>query len=723
MAGVCFSGFIKPFEAEPSLLRYQLFCMANKLQHETSPYLLQHAHNPVDWYPWGPEALQKAKEENKLIVISIGYSACHWCHVMERESFEDAATAAVMNSNFVNIKVDREERPDLDQVYMDAVQAVTGSGGWPLNVFLTPDAKPFYGGTYFPPVRAYNRSSWLEVLHAINSAWRDKPQEILSQAENLTEHIRNASLFGSIITATPSFGHEQMAQVGMAILKSADKEWGGFGQAPKFPQTMSIQWLLRQYHYFNQYGTPADLPFSKEELLRQALLSLDKMMAGGIYDHLGGGFARYCTDAQWLVPHFEKMLYDNALLVSVFSEAFQLTKQERYKNVIRETMDFVLGEWQSEEGGFYSAFDADSEGEEGKYYTWSKGEIQSLLPDEEMARVFCEYYDVSDNGNWEGTNILWVREELTAFCQTRGNSVENVSQQLATARQLLLRHRSSRIRPLLDDKKLLGWNALMITACCKAANALEMPYYLERALKAVDFIENNMRDDGGNYFHNEKNGKAANPAFLDDLAYYAEALCHLHQATGDNRLILRAKAILEIVVADYSDEEGVYFYYTNVKQSDILLRKKETYDGATPAANSVMVWVLHYLGIVFDEPAWQERAIQLLTQVEKTAIRYPNSFGNWAQMMQQMAYGIWELAIVGPDGIALSRAVLNDFIPNKVLACSLEPDSDYPLLRGKNPGSGQTLIYACRQYACEAPVDSVSALRRQISSLSGGCGE
>jgi uncharacterized protein YyaL (SSP411 family) len=443
------------------------------------------------------------------------------------------------------------------------------------------------------------------------------------------------------------------------------------------------------------------------------------MMYGGIYDQLGGGFARYSTDAQWLVPHFEKMLYDNALLVNVYSEAYQLTKLERYKKVIRETMDFVRKEWQSEQGGFYSAFDADSEGEEGKYYTWNKEEILSILQDDSLARVFCEYYNVTEQGNWEGTNILWVREEIAAFCQSRGYEVETVLQQLNTAGQLLLQHRSARIRPLLDDKKLLGWNALMITACCKAANALDEPGYINMATKATDFIERIMRSADGSYFHNEKNGKAANPAFLDDLAYYAEALCHLHEATGEREYIQRAKSLLEQIIQNFSDEEGVYFYYTPAFQKDILVRKKETYDGATPAANSVMVWVLHYLGIVFDHSSWQERAVRLLAQVEKTAIRYPNSFANWAQMMQQMAYGTWELAIVGPGAGALSREVLHDFIPNKVLVQAAEEGEEFPLLNGKNPEAGRTLIYPCRQYACEAPVDSAAALQGQLHVMAG----
>jgi uncharacterized protein YyaL (SSP411 family) len=375
----------------------------NRLIKETSPYLLQHAHNPVDWYPWGEEALQKASMEDKPILVSIGYSACHWCHVMERESFEDEVTADIMNKYFVNIKIDREERPDLDHVYMDAVQTITGSGGWPLNVFLTPDAKPFYGGTYFPPVRAFNRMSWKETLYAIHESYRDKREEIESQAENLTRHIVNANSFGISTQEAENTSHffsrDDLEIIAKNLLQSADKEWGGFGQAPKFPQTFSIQYLLRHYHFTND-----------ENALKQALLSLDKMMKGGIYDHLGGGFARYSTDAQWLAPHFEKMLYDNALLVGVLAEAYQLTGQEKYAETIKETLGFIQRELTSPKGGFYSALDADSEGVEGKYYVWSKDEINSLLGDD--ADLFAEVYNISEKGNWEHTNILWLKEAI-----------------------------------------------------------------------------------------------------------------------------------------------------------------------------------------------------------------------------------------------------------------------------------------------------------------------
>jgi len=384
---------------------------SNRLINETSPYLLQHAHNPVDWYPWGEEALQKAKQANKPILVSIGYAACHWCHVMERESFEDEITAAFMNDHFINIKIDREERPDLDHIYMDAVQAMTGSGGWPLNVFLTPEAKPFYGGTYFPPVAAFNRMSWKDVLSAVQKAYSEKKDEIRSQAENLTEHLSASNSFGiekpGQTKSETVFLQENLNSIAEHILQQADTQWGGFGRAPKFPQTFSIQFLLRHYHFTKD-----------EKALKQALLSLDRMIYGGIYDQMGGGFARYSTDNEWLAPHFEKMLYDNALLIGVLSEAYQLTKSELYADTIHHCMQFIEREMLSTENGFYSALDADSEGVEGKFYTWNKTEIELLL--KEDAALFCDLYGVHENGNWEHTNILWVKESFEIFAAKKG---------------------------------------------------------------------------------------------------------------------------------------------------------------------------------------------------------------------------------------------------------------------------------------------------------------
>ncbi|MEI9809734.1 MAG: thioredoxin domain-containing protein [Bacteroidota bacterium] len=418
----------------------------NHLIHETSPYLLQHAHNPVNWYSWGEEALSKAKAENKPVLVSIGYAACHWCHVMERESFEDEATAQLMNEHFINIKIDREERPDIDHIYMDAVQAMTGSGGWPLNVFLTPDAKPFYGGTYFPPKRAFNRASWQEVLQNVIQAFKERRHEIDAQAENLTDHLVQSNSFG-LGTTDPDqvFTKEKLDEAFQNSMKPADKEWGGFGKAPKFPQTFTIQFLLRYHHATSfQLSKSSEATPSGGEVgaaLHQALLSLDKMIEGGIYDQVGGGFARYSTDTEWLAPHFEKMLYDNALLIAVLSEAYQLTKKERYREVMDETMSFIRRELLHPGNGFYSALDADSEGEEGKFYVWEVNEIKELLGDE--AALFCKYYDATESGNWESKNILRVKTPLKEFARQNSIGADELKEMLAKGREKLLAKRNN----------------------------------------------------------------------------------------------------------------------------------------------------------------------------------------------------------------------------------------------------------------------------------------
>lgn len=672
----------------------------NKLIHETSPYLLQHAHNPVNWYPWGEEALGLAKQLDKPILVSIGYSACHWCHVMEKESFENEATAAIMNEHFVNIKIDREERPDLDHVYMDAVQTMTGGGGWPLNVFLTPAGKPFYGGTYYPPVRAYNRASWQEVLLGVHEAYRDRKDKVLEQAEGLTSHLNNAS-FGMSKPGEAEqaalFSAANLDIIAGNILQQADIEWGGFGRAPKFPQTFSIQYLLRHYRITKD-----------EKALQQALLSLDKMMQGGIYDHVGGGFARYSTDTQWLVPHFEKMLYDNALLLQVLTEAWQLTGADKYAHTIRQTFDWLKREMLLPGGGFYSALDADSEGVEGKYYVWSKAEVDTILGDD--SALFCSIYDITGHGNWEGTNIAWLKRPLHEQIQALNVDEIIAKQKLKTCLEKLLAERQKRVKPGLDDKILAGWNALLIIACCKAYAAFEEKEYLEMAENCMAFMETNCTVNGY-WKHTYKNSVAKYPAFLDDCAYIIQAYINLQEVTGNQAYILKAKQLAEKTIADFSDNEGLFFYFTPAGQDDIIVRKKETYDGATPSGNAVMAYNLHYLSIVFDLPAWKKRAEDMVANVGQMILKYPTSFGYWASVFQNLVRGLSEIAVIGPGASAMLADVNKLYIPAKVIQSAIDAVDSFPLLAGKLTG-GETLIYSCKNYQCSLPSASLEAFRK-----------
>jgi len=675
----------------------------NKLIHETSPYLLQHAHNPVDWHPWGDEALNLAKSGDKPILVSIGYSACHWCHVMERESFENETTAALMNECFINIKIDREERPDLDHIYMDAVQNMTGSGGWPLNVFLTPEGKPFYGGTYFPPKRAYNRASWQEVLKAVYDAYKNKKDEVLAQAENLTSHLANANNFGITKQGANEYGslfsRESLASVADNLLKQADTVWGGFGAAPKFPQTFSIQFLLR-HHYFTGNQAAAD----------QALLSIDKMTQGGIYDQLGGGFARYSTDGEWLAPHFEKMLYDNALLLSVISEAYQLTGQQRYKETINQTIGFIESEMRSSPNGFYSALDADSEGVEGKYYVWSKNEVDEILGTD--SELFCTVYGITERGNWEHNNILWLQRQLEEKIKTLDISEITATEILKACREKLFVARGKRARPGLDDKILTGWNALMISACCKAYAATGYKRYLGLAEDCMFFLEDKCRHEG--WKHTYKNGMAKFPAFLDDCAYIIQAYLNLQTVTGNSGYLEKAKQLTEHVLNTFSDEDGLYFYFTPVNQPHLVVRKKEMYDGATPSGNAVMAENLFYLSVIFNLPAWHERAQAMVACLGQAIVKYPASFGCWASTLQNITEGLNEIAIVGSGFAELVAEVNKKYIPNKVMQSSAVDNDEYPLLKGKTGSGEHALIYFCKNYACRQPVASVEELEQLL---------
>lgn len=672
--------------------------------------------------------MQRARKEDKPILVSIGYSACHWCHVMERESFEHSETAAFMNEHFVNIKIDREERPDLDHIYMEAVQAITGSGGWPLNVFLTPEAKPFYGGTYFPPRAIYNRPSWKDVLTAIVGSFRDKRQDIERQAQNLTEHVGKTGLFGAegqVNTDGSFFQRETLKQIYDNLMGMADRREGGFGRAPKFPQTFSIQFLLHYYY------------FSKDQAaLDQALLSLEKMIRGGIYDQLGGGFARYSTDDKWLAPHFEKMLYDNALLVIVLSEAYQLTRKELFRDTIVQTMDFIHRELSDGEGGFYSALDADSEGEEGRYYVWDRQEIEAVLGKE--AALFNDFYGVTAEGNWEGKNIL-VRPR---------DPSEEERPRLEKACQLLLKHRWLRPRPALDDKVLLSWNALMNIACCKAYGALGIEKYREWAERNMEMIFRRLKGEGLYFFYHVYNvrktdgsgnvvrfserandgssdngpvarsedGQAKYPAFLDDYAGLIAALIQLQEVTGNAEYLLKAKDIMEFVLEGFSEEGTGFFFYTHKDQQDIIVRKKEIYDGATPSGNSLMAFNLAHMAIIFNRLEWGERAAGMAAALSRPVVLYPASFGIWATLYQALTYIIPEIVLTGWQPENVRKELLQELIPYRVFQSASEKNTRFPLLSDK-PVEGLPLIFLCKNYACQLPVNEVTKLLRLLENV------
>lgn len=665
----------------------------NRLAKETSPYLLQHAHNPVDWYPWGDEAFEKARLEDKPVLVSIGYAACHWCHVMERESFEDPEVAALMNQHFVNIKVDREERPDVDHIYMDALQAIEGSGGWPLNVFLTPERKPFYGGTYFPPRRAFNRSSWTEVLLAISQAFRERRDEMEQQANNLTRHLEVSNDFGKNINNDGFFNEERIHEAFEAIMKTADREWGGFGRAPKFPQTYTISFLLRFAHLENN-----------REALDQAILTLDKMIYGGIYDQVGGGFARYSTDTEWLAPHFEKMLYDNALLVSTLSEAYQLTKKSDYLDVIGETIAFLERELLHPEGGFFSALDADSEGVEGKFYVWDHAEVKELLGDD--AGIFCSYFDINARGNWEGKSIPRVLKPAESFASENNMEVNELKEMVKRGKKKLLDARSQRVRPQLDDKILLGWNALMNTALCKAYSATDNKNYRKLAVRNMDFLLSAFPAGNGLFHHTWKNNRATQPAFLDDYSYLVAALMELAQVTADYQYLDKAFELAKTVDDHFSDRQSAFYFYTHKDQTDIPIRKKEIYDGATPSGNSVMAYNLYRLSIFFDHTPWKERSAQMVSSLGEAIFKYPTSFGVWISLYFEMIRGTSEIAIVGKEWENYLEKILGMYISHKLAMASANPLPRYPLLADK-AGDSKILIYLCKNYACRQPVSTL----------------
>ena len=670
----------------------------NRLINETSPYLLQHAHNPVDWYAWGEEALERARQEDKPILVSIGYAACHWCHVMERESFEDIQTAALMNQYFICIKIDREERPDLDHFFMDALQATSGHGGWPLNMFLTSDGRPFYGGTYFPPQSMHNRISWKELLVQIHGAYQKRRADIEEQANNLIEHLQKSNTLKSNksfqIAQEEMFTPQQTMKIFNNIMGAADQVEGGFGTAPKFPQTYTIQYLLR-YHHFT----------GNNEALEQATLSLKKMMRGGIYDQLGGGFCRYSTDAKWLAPHFEKMTYDNALLLLVLAEAFQITGDHEYKRVAEETIGFMQRELQSDNGGFYAALDADSEGEEGKFYTWDKNEFEQILGED--AAAIAALYDVTEQGNWEAVNILHMQKGIQEWAKDVGVAEEKAFKLLSAAKEKLMDCRSKRVRPATDDKIILGWNALFNQAFSKAGQAFGREDWIAIAAQNMAFLLNSFENKTkGQLLHTHKAGISKYPAFLDDMAYLIQALLFLYEPTGELAYLEKARALMQYTIDSFSDEDQLFFYYTPNFQTDILVRKKDLYDGAIPSGNSTMAWNLHRLGLLFDQQEWRKRAEMVLETVKDAAVKYPTSYGIWSNLLLEFVQGTHEILVLGPESLAMAKKLLSHFTPNKVFMAASEVRAGYPLMEGRF-SAAETRIFICRNYACSLPLTSL----------------
>jgi uncharacterized protein YyaL (SSP411 family) len=665
--------------------------MANRLINEASPYLLQHAHNPVDWYPWGDEAFEKAKAEDKPVIVSIGYAACHWCHVMERESFENEEIAAFMNEHFICIKVDREEHPDVDHLYMDAVQAISGSGGWPLNVFVTPDRLPYYGGTYYPPRPAYQRPSWMQLLSRMSEVWKNERSEVDGQTQQMLHYLKQASSV-AMGTESLSWNMDTCRTMADTLLKQADTEWGGFGNAPKFPGTMAISFLLEHYHY-TQY----------EPALQQALLSLDKMMEGGIYDQLGGGFARYSTDKEWLAPHFEKMLYDNALLVVSYCDAFAITKDEKYKRVVEETIAFVERELKDGTGAWYSALDADSEGVEGKFYTFTYEDWKALLG--EAYKPLETYWGIEEEGNWEHTNIIHINTSKEDVASQHNISVPELEALIEKARNILLAEREKRVRPLTDDKSLLSWNALMNIALTKAGKVLGNDAYISRAEEHMEWMLESYFVDNKLY-HTWKNGKATILAKLDDYAYLIKAMLQLASVTGNNGLIIHAAKLTDEVLKLFLHEEGNFFYFSSLLQEDIPVRKVEIYDGATPSANSVMAHNLLIVAMCTERFDLQEQADFMLSKMASTTGRYVYSFSYWAMLLQQHAKGLKTVVLTGAKAAENAKRLAMNNIPHAFQLTVEKEIFELPILSDKK-SEGELLIFVCTQQACLQPVRNI----------------
>jgi hypothetical protein len=680
--------------------------MANRLANETSPYLLQHAHNPVDWYPWGDEALETARREDKPILLSIGYSACHWCHVMERESFENPEIAALMNELFVNIKVDREERPDLDSIYMQVTTAMTGGGGWPMTVFLTPAAEPFYAGTYFPPHDRYNMPGFPRVLQQVSHAYHERRDDTAKTTRSVREFLEGGnSPAGGAQPLEPSLFDQAFNN----LTASFDNTNGGFGGAPKFPPSMSLELLLR---YHKRTGN--------REALGMVEQTLVKMARGGIYDQLGGGFHRYSVDAHWLVPHFEKMLYDNALLARSYLATYQVTRERFFARIAEDTLDYVLREMTSPEGAFYSTQDADSEGVEGKFFTWSGAQLVEVLGSDD-AELAARYWDVSEHGNWEHTNILNVKDEPSDVARSIGITIDELRRAIERIRPKLFAAREARVHPGRDDKVLTSWNGLMLRAMAEAAAILSADRFRRAAVANAEFVLSTLRVDG-RLRHTYKDGRARVNGFLEDYAYYADGLLSLYETTHETRWFDAARGLVDQMIDLFADDENGGFFDTSRDHEELISRPKDLYDNATPSANSVAAEVLLRLALLSGERAYEDHAVASLERVASVAARAPQAFGRWLCAMDLALGGPIEVAIVGDPESGLTRNLLQvvwgRYLPNKVVALRAPWDDEaatsVPLLADRDEVEGRPTAYVCRRMACQAPTTEPRVLAGQL---------
>jgi uncharacterized protein len=665
-----------------------VFTHTNKLISESSPYLLQHAHNPVNWWPWNAQAWEKAKEENKLVLISIGYSACHWCHVMERESFEDDSVAGIMNEHFICIKVDREQRPDVDQVYMTAVQLMTGSGGWPLNCFTLADGRPIYGGTYFP------KSNWVKILRTLSDFYKNDPKKVLQYASELTTAVKQHELIPAF-SEKVNFTHDILTTCVENWKKRFDNQEGGPMKAPKFPLPNNYQFLLRQCYFSND-----------SLLLKHVNLTLEKMAYGGIYDQIGGGFARYSTDSDWKVPHFEKMLYDNAQLVSLYSEAYRFSKNLLYKKIVYETLDFIQREMTSNEGVFYSALDADTEGEEGKYYVWTVAELQTVFG--KNMELFAAYFNVNETGYWEEEAYILLRKQSDEDIAGRfGLSVEELLGNITEMKNQLLAIRQKRVPPGVDNKILTSWNAMMIKGFTEAYKAFGDDKFIAMALKASDHLVKTLsREDGGLCHAQGING------FLEDYSFTIDAFISLYQVTFDEKWLTKAKLLAEYTILHFHDSSSAMFYFTSDLDPTLITRKMEIQDNVIPSSNSAMALSLFYLGKYLDNKRFLSLSEAMLHQVQKEIPIYGSAYSNWAMLMQFFLNRFFEIAIVGKDVDEKRKTFCLHYVPNAIFTGSFSR-STLPLLENKLI-EGKTYIYVCENKTCKLPTENINEALKQV---------